>query len=124
MQELQLQPGMSLDARCNDCSLRIRGDFSELRVDGKDNFITLEGRASGLYLAGEHNTVECLDGPDRVVLTGSGQRVRISERPGRQRPQLQVKGSDQAVTYRPWQANGKAGSSAAGASGDTGPMDR
>jgi len=124
MQEFQLRPGMALDARCNDCSLRIRGDFAELRVDGKDNFLTLEGRVERLYLAGEHNIVECLDGPDGVILKGSGQRVRISERPGRQRPQIQVEGSDQAVTYRPWQISGKASSPAAEASGDIGPTGR
>ena len=124
MQELQLQPGTVLDARCSDCSLRIQGDFRELRVDGEDNFITLEGRVTRLQLAGKHNIVECLDGPEEVALRGSGQRVRISERPGRSRPQLRVEGSDQAVTYRPWQASGKASSSAAGPSGDNSPTDR
>lgn len=124
MQDFQLSPGMALDANCDDCSLRIRGDFTELRVVGKDNFLILEGRVGRLQLAGEHNLVDCLDGPDQVVLKGSGQRVRISERPGRQRPQVQVEGSDQGVTYRAWQPNGKASSSAAGISGDTAPIDQ
>lgn len=121
-----MAPGAALDAKCNDCSLRIRGDFRELRIVGKDNFLTLEGRVGALHLAGEHNTVECLDGPDRIYLKGSGQHVRISERPGRQRPQVEVEGNDQAVTYRPWQqpSSEKASSPAAGASGETGPRDR
>lgn len=126
MQDLQMEPGTVLDAKCNDCSLRIRGDFRELWVDGKDNFLTLEGRVNRLHLSGAHNVVECLDGPERVYLKGSGQHVRISERPGRQRPQIEVEGNDQAVTYRPWQqpTSEKASSPAAEASGETGPRDR
>ena len=124
MQDLQLNAAERLEARCNECSLRLRGDFSQLVVIGKDNFLTLEGRVETLRLEGEHNTVECRDGPSQVILRGSGQRVRISERPGRQRPHVQVEGSDQAVTYRPWQPSGKADSTAAGPSRDTGPTGR
>lgn len=102
MQELQMEPGQVLEARCTECSLRISGDFSGLRLLGKDNFVTLQGRANNLELDGSHNMVECLDGPETVLLKGNGNRVKISERPGRQRPQIKVEGSDQGVTYRPY----------------------
>ena len=111
MQDLQVNPGGRLQARCNECSLRLRGDFEELRLDGKDNFVTIEGRARVIRLSGQHNSVECLDGPEQVWLRGSGQRVTITEQPGRARPMVQVEGTDQGVTYRP--ANEKASSPAA-----------
>ncbi|MBX3166176.1 MAG: DUF3060 domain-containing protein [Candidatus Eremiobacteraeota bacterium] len=111
MRDLQVKPGGSLEARCNECSLRVQGDFQELRLDGKDNFVILEGRARVIRLAGQHNSVECADGPEQVFLSGSGQRVKITEQPGRSRPQIRVEGTDQAVTYRP--PNGKADSTAA-----------
>ncbi len=122
MQDLQVNPGGRLEARCNECSLRLRGDFQELILDGKDNFVVIEGRARVIRLAGQHNSVECLDGPEQVFLSGSGQRVKITEQPGRARPQVQVEGTDQGVTYRP--VSEKASSPAAGKSdGDsrTGP---
>ena len=97
-----MKPGEVLEARCNECSLRISGDFTGLRLLGKDNFVTLEGRATNLMVDGSHNSLECLDGPDSVQLKGNGNRVKISERPGRQRPQIKVEGSDQGVTYRPY----------------------
>ncbi len=97
-----MKPGEFLEASCNECSLRISGDFGGLRLLGKDNFVTLQGRAGKLVLDGSHNTVECLDGPGSVLLKGNGNRVKISERPGRQRPQIKVEGSDQGVTYRPY----------------------
>ena len=101
MQDLEVVPGARLEARCNECSLRQKGDFQELDLEGKDNFIILEGRARVLRLNGQHNSVECQDGPERVFLSGSGQRVKITEQPGRSRPQIQIQGTDQAVTYRP-----------------------
>lgn len=110
MQDLQVDPGGKLVARCNDCSLRLRGDFQELLLEGKDNFVTIEGRARVVRLAGQHNSLECQDGPDQVFLSGSGQRVKITEQPGRSRPQVQVQGTDQAVTYKP--VTEKAGSAA------------
>lgn len=112
MQDLQVQADGRLEARCNDCSLRLRGDFQELRLDGKDNFVVLEGRARVIRLSGQHNSVECADGPEQVFLSGSGQRVKITEQPGRARPKVQVEGTDQAVTYRP--PSGKGDSAAAG----------
>lgn len=101
MQDLQLTASERLDARCDDCGLRLSGNFAELRLQGKDNFVTLQGRVEYLIVDGSHNTVECLDGPERVHLKGQGNRVKISERPGRQRPRVTVEGSDQGVTYRP-----------------------
>lgn len=115
MQDLHVDSGGRLMARCNDCSLRVHGNFEELHLDGKDNFVTIEGRARIIRLTGQHNKVECQDGPDQVFLSGSGQRVKITEQPGRSRPQIQVEGTDQAVTYRP---TGKADSSAADKSGN------
>lgn len=117
MQELQVDPGGRLVARCNECSLRLRGDFQELLLDGKDNFVTIEGRARVVRLAGQHNSIECQDGPEQVFLSGSGQRVKITEQAGRSRPQVQVEGTDQAVTYRP--ATEKAGSAAGKSDGAT-----
>lgn len=97
-----MEPAEHLQARCDECSLRLIGDFAELRLQGKENFITLKGRVNQLTIEGHHNIVECLDGPDRILLKGQGNRVKVSERPGRQRPQIQVEGSDQGVTYRPF----------------------
>lgn len=102
MQYLRMAPTERLQARCQECSLRLSGDFAELHLQGADNFVTLTGRVGLLKVEGKHNTVECLDGPGRVELKGEGNRVRISLRPGRSRPPIQVEGSDQGVTYRPY----------------------
>lgn len=115
MQDLEVKAGGRLEARCSECSLRVRGDFQELRLEGKDNFVTLEGRARVVRLSGQHNSVECQDGPEQVYLSGAGQRVKITELPGRSRPQVHIEGTDQAVTYRP--PSGKADSHGADASG-------
>ena len=66
MQDLEVKAGGRLEARCSECSLRVRGDFQELRLEGKDNFVTLEGRARVVRLSGQHNSVESQDGPERV----------------------------------------------------------
>ena len=110
MQDLQIPREGKLKARCNECSLRLSGDFQELYLEGKDNFVRVEGRARVIRLSGQHNSVECADGPEQVFLNGSGHRVKITEQPGRARPQLHVQGTDQAVTYR---LSEKANSSAA-----------
>lgn len=104
MQDFQMKPGERLCANCQECSLQLSGDFSELKLKGKDNFVTLRGHVSRIEIEGSHNQVECLESPQRVVLKGQGNRVRISERPGSKRPEIVVDGSDQGVTYRPLKA--------------------
>jgi len=100
LDKLRLQKGERLRVEAQDCGLTLSGPFALLHLRGKSNFVKVIDRVDRLEIEGEQNTVECDQMPGHISLRGRGQRVKISEHPGSVRPQVEVQGTDQAVTYR------------------------
>lgn len=98
LEELTVEPGQTLSAEAQECSLTVKGPFQCLVLRGNENYFKLTGAVDRLDIDGRGNTIDCVAVPGRVRLRGGSNQVRmpISAR----RPEMDVEGTDQHVQFQ------------------------
>jgi len=99
METITLKHDCEAFLEIQESSLKLMGNTLRLELKGDENFLQITQTVPSLTILGKNNLVEIQGSPRQVFLTGSGNRVRIFEKPGQARPQVHVQGKNHAVTF-------------------------